>query len=213
MKDVSLMHGYENGKHEGYGMKGGFFVVCFLLFKRLRRMFSFLLFLWGIDKEKRRQVWMEMETCGESRKVVKSVLIFIYTPVISLSLASKFSKPDTQRIELPYSLSLYPLPLLPFGAVFVLYFVHPTHLPCLTTKRPHCHSRIHRWQTISGDKGGDKGSDNLTKTPPPMERLSRDSKRKLLVCFLFNFKKDALGGFPVFLLTHSMSFWFFHFLS
>ena len=23
MKDVSLMHGYENGKHEGYGNEGG----------------------------------------------------------------------------------------------------------------------------------------------------------------------------------------------
>ena len=67
-------------KHEGYRNEGKFFVVCFLLFKGLRRMFSFLLFLWGIDKEKRRQVWMEVETCGESRKVVKSVLIFIYTP-------------------------------------------------------------------------------------------------------------------------------------
>ena len=122
----SLMHGYENGKHEGYGNERKFFVVCFLL---LRRMFSFLLFLWGIDKEKRRQVWMEVETCGESRKVVKSVLIFIYTPLISLSLVSKFSKPDTQRIELPYSLSLSPLPLLPFGAVFDLYFVHPLPSP------------------------------------------------------------------------------------
>ena len=57
---------------------------------------------------------MEVETCGESRKVVKSVLIFIYTPVISFSLVSKFSKPATQRIELPYSLSLSSLPLLPF---------------------------------------------------------------------------------------------------
>ena len=94
------------------GMKGSFCGV-FLLFKGLRRMFSFLLFPWGIDKEKRRQVWMEVETCGESRKVVKSVLIFIYTPVISLSLASKFSKPDTQRIKLPYSLSLSPLTLCP----------------------------------------------------------------------------------------------------
>ena len=62
-------------------------------------MFSFLLFLWGIDKEKRRQVWMGVETYGESRKVV-----------ISLSLASKFSKPDTQRIELPY-LTCYRYPL------------------------------------------------------------------------------------------------------
>ena len=32
---------------------------------------------------------MEVETCGESWKVVKSFLIFIYTRVISLSLASK----------------------------------------------------------------------------------------------------------------------------
>ena len=124
MKDVSLMHGYENGKHKGYGNERKFFVVCFLLFKGLRRMFSFLLFLWGIDKEKRRQVWMEVETCGESRKVVKSVLIFIYTPVISLSLASKFSQPSTQRIELPYSLSLSPLPLLPSSVPYLpLYFV------------------------------------------------------------------------------------------
>ena len=44
-------------------------------------------------------------------EVFKSVLIFIYTPVISLSLVSK---PNTQRIELPCSLSLSPLPLLPF---------------------------------------------------------------------------------------------------
>ena len=57
------------------GMKGSFLWCVFLLFKGLRRMFSFLLFLWGMDKEKRRQVWMEVETCGESRKVVKSVLI------------------------------------------------------------------------------------------------------------------------------------------
>ena len=66
---------------------------------------------------------MEVETCGESRKVVKSVLIFIYTPVISLSLVSKFSKRDTQRIELPYSLSLSPLPLLPSSVPYLLYFL------------------------------------------------------------------------------------------
>ena len=86
-------------------------------------MFSFLLFLWRIDKEKRRQVWMEVETCGESRKVVKSVLIFTYTPVISLSLASKFSKPDTQRIEPPYSLSLPPLSLLPSSVPYLPYIL------------------------------------------------------------------------------------------
>jgi len=32
---------------------------------------------------------MEVETCGDSWKVVKSVLIFTYTPVIFISLASK----------------------------------------------------------------------------------------------------------------------------
>jgi len=49
--------------------------------------------------------------CGDSWKVVKSVLIFIYTPGISLSLASKLS---TLRIDLSCSLSLSSLPLLPF---------------------------------------------------------------------------------------------------
>ena len=65
---------------------------------------------------KRRHVWMELETCGDSWKVVKNVLIFIYTPVISLSLANK---PSTQRIEL---LALYhpPSHCCPFGAVFAL---------------------------------------------------------------------------------------------
>ena len=71
---------------------------------------------------------MEVETCGESRKVVKSILIFIYTPVISPSLASKFSQPSTQRIELPYSLSLPPLPLLPSSVPYLSYILF---IPCL----------------------------------------------------------------------------------
>ena len=62
---------------------------------------------------------MEVEMCGDSWKVVKSVLIFIYTPVISISLASK---PSTQRIELPYSLSLFSLPLLPIRRRVCSYF-------------------------------------------------------------------------------------------
>ena len=34
MKGVSLMHGYENGKHQGYGNERKFFLWCvFLLFK------------------------------------------------------------------------------------------------------------------------------------------------------------------------------------
>ena len=66
---------------------------------------------------------MEVETCGESRKVVKSVLIFIYTPAITPSLASKFSQPRTQRIELPYSLSLSPLTLLPSSVPYLPYIL------------------------------------------------------------------------------------------
>ena len=33
MKGVSLMHGYENGKHQGYGNERKFFCGVFLLFK------------------------------------------------------------------------------------------------------------------------------------------------------------------------------------
>ena len=100
---------------EATGNERKFFVVCFFFWLRdYADCFLSFCFFWEIDKEKRRQVCMEVETCGESRKVVKSVLIFIYTLVISLSLVSKFSKPATQRIELPYSLSLSSLPLLPF---------------------------------------------------------------------------------------------------
>ena len=35
---------------------------------------------------------MKVETCDDSWKAVKSVFIFIYTPVISISLASKQSQ-------------------------------------------------------------------------------------------------------------------------
>ena len=61
--------------------------MFFFCLRDYAECFLFFCFFWGIDKEKRRQVWME--TCGESRKVVKRVLIFIYTPVISVSLVSK----------------------------------------------------------------------------------------------------------------------------
>ena len=72
----------------------------------------------------------------------------------------------------------------------ILYF--PTRLPYLTIKRPRCHSGIHRWQTISGDKG----SDNTTKTPPAVEQFLDNSKRTPLVGVLFCFKKEALSVFP-----------------
>ena len=119
----SLIHGYENGKHKGYGNERKFFVVFFFCLRDYTECFLSFCFFWGIDKERRRQVWMEVETCGESRKVVKSVLIFIYTPVISPSLVSKFSKPVTQRIELPYSLSLSPLSLLPSSVPYLPYIL------------------------------------------------------------------------------------------
>ena len=47
MKDVSLMHEYENGKHEGYGNERKFFVVCFLLFKDNPECFLTFCFLEG----------------------------------------------------------------------------------------------------------------------------------------------------------------------
>ena len=81
-------------------------------------MFSFLLFLWGIDEVKRRHVWMEVETCGNSWKVVKNILIFIHTPVISLSLASK---PRYAENRTPCSLSSS-VPLLPFWCRICSYF-------------------------------------------------------------------------------------------
>ena len=42
----------------------------------------------------RRYVWKEVEVCGGCWTTEESVLIFIYTPVISLNLASK---PSTQN--------------------------------------------------------------------------------------------------------------------
>ena len=62
---------------------------------------------------------MKVETCGDSWKVVKSVLIFIYAPVVSISLASK---PSTQRKELSCPLSLSSLPLLPLSVPYLLLF-------------------------------------------------------------------------------------------
>jgi len=45
---------------------------------------------------------LEVETCGNSWKIMKSVLIFICTSVITISLASK---PSMLRIDLSCSLS------------------------------------------------------------------------------------------------------------
>jgi len=65
-------------------------------------------------------VWMEVETCGNSWKVVKSVLIFIYTLVISISLASKLSM---LRIELLARYRYLVSHCCLVGAVFALIFL------------------------------------------------------------------------------------------
>ena len=66
---------------------------------------------------------------------------------------------------------------------------------------------IHRWPTISGDKG----SDNQTKTPPALERLSDNTKRKPLVCFLFDLKKEVFCVCPL-LPKKGSSWWISFFL-
>ena len=63
---------------------------------------------------------MGVETCDDSWKVVKSISIFIYSPVISISLASKPSR----RIDISCSLSLSSLPLLPLQRRICSYFVY-----------------------------------------------------------------------------------------
>ena len=62
---------------------------------------------------------MEVETCGDCWAVEESVLIFIYTPVISFSLVSKLSTqntpillaiiilPPTAALSVPYLLLFY----------------------------------------------------------------------------------------------------------
>ena len=60
---------------------------------------------------------MKVETCGDSWKVVKSVLIFICTPAISICLASKLS---TQNIPILLAIIIPPPIIAPFGAVFSL---------------------------------------------------------------------------------------------
>jgi len=83
-KDVSLMDGYENGKHEGYGNEGS---IChaFLLFRDNAECFFSFVSL--------RDRQGDEETCvdgsGNLWTAEGSVLFFIYTPVITISLVSK----------------------------------------------------------------------------------------------------------------------------
>jgi len=61
-----------------------------------------------------------VETCGDSWKVVKSVLIFIYTPVISISLASQ-AKQAKYAESKTILLAIIVLP--PTVALFVPYLL------------------------------------------------------------------------------------------
>jgi len=66
----------------------------------------------------RRQVWMEVETCGDCWTVEESVLIFIYTPVISISLASK---PSTQNRPILLAI-IIPSPTIALLVPYLLLF-------------------------------------------------------------------------------------------
>ena len=64
---------------------------------------------------------MEVETCGDSWKGVKSIPIPTYTPVVSVSFAGG---PSTLRIDLSCSLSFSCLPPLPLQCRICSYFAH-----------------------------------------------------------------------------------------
>ena len=51
MKDVSLMHRYENGKHEGYGNEGSLCGV-FILFRDNAECFFSFVSLWDRQSDK-----------------------------------------------------------------------------------------------------------------------------------------------------------------
>ena len=65
---------------------------------------------------------MKVETCGDSWRVVKSVLIFILY-IHLLFFLSLVSKPSSLGIDLSCTLSLSSLPLLPFRYRICSYFV------------------------------------------------------------------------------------------
>ena len=110
------------------GMKRKFlWCMIFLLFRDSAECFFPFVSLRVRQSNEETCVDESGNVCGDSWKVVNGVLIFIYTPVISLSLASK---PSTLRIELSYSLSLSSLPptIAHFGAVFALILFNPDNL-------------------------------------------------------------------------------------
>jgi len=92
-----------------------FFCHTFLLFRDNRVFISFVS-LRDRDKAIRRHLRKEVEMCGDGWKTENGVLLFIYTPVITVSLASNSST------NLPL-VACYHYPLshcCSFGAVFAL---------------------------------------------------------------------------------------------
>ena len=61
---------------------------------------------------------MKVDTFGDSWKVVKRVLIFIYTPVISISLASK---PSTQNKPILLAILIFS-PTVALSVPYLLLF-------------------------------------------------------------------------------------------
>ena len=57
-----------------------------------------------------RYLWKEVDMSGDRSKVENSFMFFVYTPVFTISLASKENKPKLLAILRP----------LPFGIVFFL---------------------------------------------------------------------------------------------
>ena len=115
IKDVSLIHGYRNGKHEGYRYEGS---LCraFLLFRNNTEYSCYFVFL------KERQC--DEETCGDESGNVWGFLggceeLFdfniYHTPVISISLASKQSMQNS-----PILLVIIVLPLTVASSVLYL---------------------------------------------------------------------------------------------
>ena len=70
----------------------------------------------------RRYMWKEVNTSDYRCKDEDSVLFSVYTPAITVSLASKL----VRRINLSCSLSLSSLPLLPFQCRILSFCKHTT---------------------------------------------------------------------------------------
>jgi len=98
-------------------MKEAFFCHTFLLFRDNRVFISFVSLK---DRQGDKKAFAEGSgNCGDGWKTENGVLLFIYTPVITVSLASKLIYEYTSTC----SLSLSSLPLLLFWCICA-YFVY-----------------------------------------------------------------------------------------